>query len=52
MNVPKTIAVVVSSGLARLHELDTVYGAEDLYTFLEIISVDNHNKRVAQEPKD
>jgi hypothetical protein len=41
---------VISSRLATLVELDTVLGAEDLYLLLEIIAVDNHNARVANEP--
>lgn len=48
MNVPRSIAVVVSSGHAKLHELDTVYGMADLYDLLEIVSVDGHNRRLAQ----
>lgn len=34
-----------------LYDLQTVYGAEDLYNLLEVISVDAHNKRVMQERK-
>jgi hypothetical protein len=37
---------VISSGKATLHELDTVYGLEDLYEMIEIITVDAHNQRV------
>jgi len=44
--VPKTIATVVSSKLATLHELDTVYGTTDMWQLLEIISVDHHNDSV------
>jgi hypothetical protein len=44
--------VVVSHKFATLHELQTVYGAEDLYNFLEIISVDRHNERVMSERKE
>ncbi len=44
------IAVVVSSRLATMIELDTVYGTEDLHDFLEIIAVDSHNRRVMSEP--
>ncbi|WP_404612874.1 hypothetical protein [Rhodanobacter hydrolyticus] len=44
--MPKTIATVVSSRLASLHELDTVYGTTDMWGFLEIIAVDNHNQSV------
>ncbi len=32
-----------------MHELDTVYGAGDLYKLLEIVIVDRHNERVANE---
>lgn len=51
-NVPKTIATVVSSGKATLHELDTVYGVEDLWDMLEIISIEAHNQRILSTPKD
>jgi hypothetical protein len=46
VNIPKTIATVVSSKLATLYELDTVYGTEDLWRLLEIITVDNYNRMV------
>ncbi|CAB3664361.1 hypothetical protein LMG26842_05703 [Achromobacter dolens] len=32
-----------------LHDLQTVYGAEDLYNLLEVIAVDAHNRRVLSE---
>jgi len=51
-NVPRTIATVISAGKATLHELDTVYGIEDLWSMLEVITVDNHNYRVLNAPKD
>jgi 4-diphosphocytidyl-2C-methyl-D-erythritol kinase len=38
--------------LATLHELDTVLGAADLYDLLEILAVDSHNQRVANERRD
>jgi hypothetical protein len=44
--------VVVSHKLATLHELDTVYGSEDLYDLLEVIVVDGHNELVMSEKKD
>lgn len=44
-NVPQSIGVVVSSGKATLYELQTVYGTQDLYNFLEIIAIDLHNQR-------
>jgi 4-diphosphocytidyl-2C-methyl-D-erythritol kinase len=32
--------------MATLHELQTVYGAQDLYDMLEINAVDNYNRNV------
>ena len=43
--LPRSIALVVSSRLATLHELQTVYGAVDLYDFLEVLAVDGNNAR-------
>jgi hypothetical protein len=43
--VPQAIGVVVSSGHAKLFELQTIYGTRDLYDFLEIIAVDLENRR-------
>ena len=39
----------MSSELATLHELDTVYGLEDLYDLLEIVMVDAFNRRKLAE---
>lgn len=47
MNVPRNIAAVVSSGMATLHELSSVYGTKDLYDMLEILAIDRHNKAIA-----
>jgi hypothetical protein len=44
VNVPRTLAAVVSAGKATLHELDTVYGQSDLWDMLEIIMIDGHNQ--------
>ncbi|KAA1013032.1 transcription elongation factor GreA [Paraburkholderia panacisoli] len=44
--------MVVSRKYATLHELQTVYGAEDLYDFLEIVVVDAANERTLNERKD
>lgn len=52
LNVPKAIAAIVVSGKATLHELDTVYGIEDMWDLLEIISVESHNQRILNTPKD
>lgn len=51
MNVPRTIASVLASPLrlATLHELGTVYGVEDLFDFLEIMTVDAFNQRLANK---
>ena len=43
---------MISSRLATLHELDTVYGVEDLYDMLEVLRIDAHNKRLMMKPKD
>jgi hypothetical protein len=45
-NVPAMIGAVVSSGRATLHELDTVYGTQDLHDLMEIAAVDAHNRRL------
>lgn len=42
-NVPASIAFAVTSGLASLYELQTVYGVEDLWDLVEIHSVNLHN---------
>lgn len=36
----------MTSGFATLAELQTIYGVEDLYDFLEISSINAHNTRV------
>jgi hypothetical protein len=47
-NVPRTLGMIISRRLATLHELDTVYGIEDLWNLIEIALVDNHNESIAQ----
>jgi hypothetical protein len=42
----------VSSRLATLTELDTVYGVEDVYDMLEIIAVDAQNEERANRGND
>jgi hypothetical protein len=44
--VPSILGTVVSRGFASFHELDTVYGTQDLFDMLEVISVDNHNQNL------
>ena len=46
VNVPPMIGAVVNSRLATLHELETVYGLEDLFNLYEIIII-----KVANEQK-
>lgn len=48
MNVPRLIGNVVGTGLATLHELQTVYSLRDAYDLVEIARVDAYNERVAQ----
>ena len=52
MNVPRLIGVVMSSGRASLSELSTIYGVEDVYDILEVLSVDAHNDSVMNAAKD
>lgn len=54
MNVPLTVSAVLASPmrLATLHELQTVYGSEDLMNFLEIMHVHQHNERVQAKHRD
>lgn len=47
--MPKAIGAVVSSRLATLLELQTIYGMGDLYDLLEVIHVDVYNQRKARE---
>lgn len=51
-NVPRSIAAVVGQKLATLHELQTVYGLEDVYDMLEVLMVDNHNQDLMLKAKD
>lgn len=47
--MPRTIASVVSARMATLNELQTVYGLQDLWDLLEILSVDAHNQNLMQQ---
>lgn len=47
-NVPDVIYSIITAGMATLAELQTFYGVNDAYDMLEIISVNNANKLVAQ----
>jgi len=46
------VGAIVSSRLATLYELGEHLGTEDLYILLEILTVDNHNQRVANERRN
>jgi hypothetical protein len=48
-NVPRTIGAVVSAGKATLHECQTVYSIEDVYNLLELVAIDRHNIRLAEQ---
>lgn len=48
-NVPGSVGVIVSAKLATLIKLQTVYGLEDLYNFLEIIAIDSENRQRAMK---
>lgn len=54
-NVPPMIGVVISKKYATLHELETVYGLEDLYNLYEIIYINSANdqtrERLANEKR-
>ena len=42
----------MSSKLATLHELQTVYGIQDLYDLLEVLAVDNYNRMIAARKEE
>ena len=41
--------MVVTARLATLHELQTVYGLQDLWDLLEIQSVDTYNQNLIKQ---
>lgn len=45
-NLPGIIATLISARLATLHELQTVYGAQDAYRMLELHQIDAYNTQV------
>lgn len=45
MNLPRCVALPVSCGMATLHEMQTVYGVGDAFDMLEVLAVDNFNRR-------
>lgn len=46
INTPPVIGTIVTSRLATLYELQTVYGAEDAYDLLELVNINKHNEAV------
>ena len=48
-NLPRQIGAVISAGKASLNECQTIYSVEDVYLMLEVIAIDAHNRRVAEE---
>lgn len=42
---------MVSSKLATLAELQSMYGTEDLYILLEVLIVDSHNQAAMNEAR-
>ena len=44
MNVPAIIGTLVSKQVARLVDLQSVYGVKDAYDLLEICTVDDYNE--------
>jgi len=49
VNVQSSIGRVLSSGMARLHELDTVLGCTDLYIMMEVLAVDDYNRALMDD---
>jgi len=44
VNIHPYFSLLITNGLATLHELKTVYDMKDVYDLLEIIQVNNYNK--------
>jgi hypothetical protein len=44
--MPRLAARVISSGMAKMHELQTIYDSRDLYDMIEILAVDSYNRNV------
>ena len=47
MNISAPIATLLSKRMAKLHELDTVYGVQDVYDMLEVVTIDDYNNALA-----
>lgn len=44
MNINPRMALVISEGLATLHELQTIYSYEDLMLLSEVAQVNGYNE--------
>lgn len=51
-NVPKSIGAVLSTGRVSLRDLDEWYSIEDVYTILEVVTVDAHNTHLLNEARE
>ena len=47
--MPFIIAAILSSKMATLHELETVYDIEGAYNMLEVLVVDAYNFKIASK---
>jgi hypothetical protein len=47
LNLSAVIGTLLSKRMATLHELDTIYGVQDVYDMLEVITVDDYNNALA-----
>lgn len=45
-NLSPIIGAVISSKLATLYEIQTIYGSEDLFDLYEVVLVKLHNENV------
>jgi hypothetical protein len=49
--VPAVIGTLVSGKMAKLIELQTVYGVQDAYDMLELLTVDAVNRKILSKQK-
>lgn len=47
--MPNTIGTVITAGMAKLHELQTVYSVRDLYVMIEIDRVNKANRKALKD---
>jgi hypothetical protein len=48
-NVSKVLGAVISTGMASLHELQTIYSLQDVFDLLEIAAINGHNRKMMME---